>query len=749
MKKRYVMLLCLLGTMLVFGGCGKKAEEPEPVEEEVQEEAEEPEAEEPEAEEPEETEEANEESGEHENMIENGDFSQGLGVWQTYLNNGEAELAVNDEGQMEIRVANAGDLDYSVQAYYDGFSIDQGVKYHIAFDLACDKPRTVVWRVQVNGGDYHAYFTDEFQATEEMQHYDYDVTMEEESDPAPRLCFNVGKYEGDGDLGNHVIKIDNLEMYVTDDSGKVASAAGGDAVPILVNQVGYPTGAAKVATFRGDAIGDEFEVVDAESNKSVGTYKQEASFDNSSTQEKVSTGDFSELKDPGTYKIVCGDQESAPFVIGDDVYQDLMKSLMNLFYLHRCGTELTKDEAGAFAHPVCHDSEATVFGSDEKVDVTGGWHDAGDYGRYVVAGAKAACDLMMAWEDYGDATGDILEEVKYELDWMLKMQREDGGVYHKVTCANFPDFVSPEQETGELILSPVSNAATADFAATMAMASRIYRSKDSSFADGCLEAAQKAFVYLQDHQEEGGFTNPDGISTGEYGDGNWKDEYFWAAAELFRATSGSDYDEVIKELGEGVVNQGLGWGDTGLYGAYAYVSCSDADEELSKKLLIKMESAADSYCDAREKDGYGSAMLNDTYPWGSNMTIANDGMLAGMLRKLGKSDKTKQERYDKMAADQLNYLLGRNGTGYCYVTGFGTISPKKPHHRPSTAAGECMPGMLVGGPDNGLDDPYVKQVLKDKAPALCYADSDQSYSTNEITIYWNSPLVYLLASQMK
>ena len=78
----------------------------------------------------------------------------------------------------------------------------------------------------------------------------------------------------------------------------------------------------------------------------------------------------------------------------------------------------------------------------------------------------------------------------------------------------------------------------------------------------------------------------------------------------------------------------------------------------------------------------------------------------------------------------------------------GSRSPEHPHHRPSGARHQAMPGMLVGGPNNGLNDPTAMSVLRGKAPAKCYVDNLNSYSTNEICVYWNSPLTLLLAGIM-
>ena len=122
------------------------------------------------------------------------------------------------------------------------------------------------------------------------------------------------------------------------------------------------------------------------------------------------------------------------------------------------------------------------------------------------------------------------------------------------------------------------------------------------------------------------------------------------------------------------------------------------------------------------------------------MTIANNGMYF-LLYDAVKGD----NKGDMIARSQLDYLLGTNGTGYCFLTGYGTLSPESPHHRPSEATGSAVPGMIAGGPDQNLEDPYAESTLTGTAPALCYADNDQAYSLNEVTIYWNSPVVFLFA----
>lgn len=774
MKRKSIQFVILLCTMLSFSACSKG--DKESVEEAFTEEMTDVSGDEEKREEPKPDDENKNEKNEEEkqevaepdevkqevqvqNMIENADFSSGVGNWLTYLNGGEATLLTNEDGQLVIRVADCGNLDYSVQAYYDGFGIDQGVVYKFSFDLAVSKPRTVVWRIQLNGGDYHAYFDDTIQATTDMQHYEYEVTMTEPSDPAPRLCFNVGVYDQDGDLGEHDIYIDNLELCMLDASNKTDAGMTNTEMSIDVNQVGYRTRDTKIATLRKDAISKEFQVIDVKTEEVVFTGTLTDEKETEVVGEKTMTGDFSSVTEPGTYKLRSGDAESVTFVIADNAYDELLKDVVHMFYLQRCGENLLADLAGDFAHPACHTGKAQIYGTNQTKDVSGGWHDAGDYGRYVVAGAKAVADLLLAYEEnpeaFLDDTGtlesekgqaDLLDEVKYELCWMLKMQDENsGGVYHKVTCANFPGTVLAQEESEPLILAPVSNCATGDFAAVMAMASRIYEEKDKEFANQCLMAAKRALSYLEEHKTDAGFSNPPDIVTGEYGDGQCNDELFWALAELYKTTGEKAYQSRLAELGAENMNVAFGWADVAGYGMKTYLSCEEKDEALADVYRMALSNAADALCQTIQGDPYRSSIAS-VYPWGSNMTIANNGMLLCLLAKEKKQD---AQRYYAFAQSQLSYLLGTNANSYCFVTGYGAQSPNHTHHRPSQAIAKTMKGMLVGGPNSNLEDPYAKAALSGKPNAKCYADNEQSYSCNEITIYWNSPLVYLLAVLVK
>ena len=683
----------------------------------------------------------------------------------TYKNGGSIEIVAQDM-QMIAQIGSCGKLDYANQVYYDGFALNQGAIYTFSFDSYCDVERSMECRFQINGGDYHAYASDMIQLGTEMQHYEFDFEMSEASDPAPRLCFNMGLMQDMAeDPGKHNIYFDNVKLVVKNASAAMKVEALPESPNVTASQIGYNPSVAKTVISKVE--GDEsFDVIDSATGKSVFT----GSFGDFAYAEglaaRAKTGDFSEVTTPGTYFIRTNTgEETYPFEIGTGIFNDIKKETVLMFYRQRCGCPVDAAIAGSgFEHPECHVSDAVVYGSDETKEVNGGWHDAGDYGRYVVAGATAIKQLFMCYTDNnydaddlgipesGNGVPDILDEAKYELDWMLKMQDPaTGGVYHKVTCLAFPDTIGPEKEVDTLYLSPISTTATGDFAAVMAEASILYKDIDPEFAKTAFDAAVKAWDYVKDLDDHMGFVNPDDITTGEYPDHATMDEQFFAAAELKIAgyNDPSIDDRINKGLGlvEKVnpVTIALGWASLGAYPTYDIYRADDAVlgenaatwKKAAKDLILKK---ADEHLEIAKTDKY--AMSNEkNYDWGSNSTIASVGMLYDMAYTI-----TKNEEYKVYAAKQLDYILGANPLGYCFVTGFGSFAPKNPHHRPSQVAGKCPPGMLAGGANKNVNDPYAAAVLDPLKPAMCYVDNVQSYATNEIAIYWNSPLVYLLST---
>lgn len=682
------------------------------------------------------------------NIISNSTFDSGTSGWGTYKESGGVCSLGTENGRLALTVSNVGKVNYAVQVFYDIIPLYQNGVYRIKYDISSTTDRYIEAMIQQNGGTYQAYTWKGLELTSTPQTVDYEFTMKAETDIMSKLVFNCGIQEKhEGVLPEHKIYIDNVSIELVDDSKVDYSATRPYEAPIITNQVGYKCDSKKTAVFRNADNESKFSVVNADTNQVVYTGNLSDSINNTSAGETNKTGDFSSVTQPGKYYITCGNLDNSyTFEISDSVYSNLLDDSVRMLYLQRCGEAVTDSD---FGHPACHTGMATVYGTNDKINVSGGWHDAGDYGRYIVPAAKTIADLLYAYEAnpelYGDNIGipqsgngtpDILDEARYELEWMMKMQRDDGAVYHKVTCENFPGYVSPEKETAPLIVTPVSTTATADFCASMALAYEFYKDIDADFANDCLERSERAWSFLEANPDLI-FKNPEDITTGDYGDLSDRDERYWAAAQLYRATGNSKYETALSEM---YVLKGLDWSTVGDYGNLAILTAKNISKDSAiytnaKNTII---SQADSFVRISSNSPYGVALTK--FNWGSNMTVANAGIILGAAYKA-----TGDSNYLDAANAQLNYLLGTNPVGECFFTGYGTVSPENPHHRPSMAAGKAMKGMLVGGVNQNLEDSAAKAYCQDLPNAKRYVDNAESYSTNEITIYWNSPLTYLVS----
>lgn len=538
---------------------------------------------------------------------------------------------------------------------------------------------------------------------------------------------------------------------------------------IYVNQVGYPVQGTKIAITTTPC---NFQIINTGNHKSIyDGVTCDGGFDESAGDSTYHI-DFSEVKTPGTYYILSGNGEKSPvFSVGNHMYQNLKCDLIKALYYQRCGCGLTAEYAGEYTHAPCH-TAPSIFLQDyidkvahpEEFDMTGGWHDAGDYGRYSTAAAVALAHLLYAYElfpesfhetvnipESGNHMPDILNECLYELKWLLKMQAKDGGVYHKLTAFCHADFVMPEDDHDRFLIYPVSSMAVADFAAVMALASRIYKPFEPVFAETALAAARKSWKWLLENPYIG-FHNPAGSNTGEYDDECDLDERLWASAELLRTDFGYD-DTYLEKLREyifaDISKTDFGWTDVSGLALFGILfdpnhHAGDEIESIMKKALFEKSG---QYLSIIENGGYRLGMAPEDYVWGSNMVVANRSMLL-ILASLLSEQKETADKYKNAALEHLHYLLGKNALGISYVTGHGEHAYKNPHNRPSVADGIelPMPGFVSGGPfKTPCDEIAMKLIPAGTPPMKCHVDHIDSYSTNEITIYWNSPVIFMTA----
>ncbi|HKG14116.1 MAG TPA: glycoside hydrolase family 9 protein [Pyrinomonadaceae bacterium] len=467
---------------------------------------------------------------------------------------------------------------------------------------------------------------------------------------------------------------------------------------------------------------------------------------NEDTDEDLYVADFSALKRPGLYKLeVGGVGSSPPFRVAQDVYDEPFRAAVRAMYLWRCGAAVSATYDGVtYAHAACHTEDAWldyVGGGHARRDSTGGWHDAGDYNKYVVNAGVTVGLMLLAWEQFGaqiqssklDARGGLpayLGEVKWETDWLLKMQATDGSVYHKVSTRDFGAAIPPEDEKAERYFTPRSSAATADFAAMLASASRAFRPYDRAYARTCLDAARRAYDFLRANPRDQR-ADLRGFNTGGYQTQD-ADERLWAAAELWEATGEAGYlSDLEKRAGDingAKFDPDWGWSDVKNLGllTYLFSKREGRDEETLRDVREALVYAADKLVERRDAHGYARP-LGTRYYWGCNGGVANTVVL------LRSADRLEPRReYVEAALDAVSHLFGRNYYGRSFVTGVGFNPPLHPHHRPSMRPGgkDTWPGYLVGGGWPRATD---------------WVDVSENYRVNEVAINWNAPLIYALA----
>ena len=531
---------------------------------------------------------------------------------------------------------------------------------------------------------------------------------------------------------------------------------------IRLNQIGYyPQATKKAVIVNGNGTMD-FQLVDAKTMKAV--YKGELSEERSweLADEKVQIADFSDVSNEGEYLIYIERLGySYPFKIEKNVLKDVFQGSVKAMYYQRMGMPLEKKYAGKWHRPMAHPDDSVAFhsssGRKEGFLVSpGGWYDAGDYNKYVVNGSFPLGQFYLFQEQYpniiadgelnipesGNGISDYLDELKYEMDWLLTMQDNDGGLFHKLTALNFEGMVMPHEAKSQRYVVGKGTAASLDFAACAAQAFRIFEKTDTEYAATCLIAAEKAYGWAERNPEVE-FLNPEGVSTGQYGDKDFEDEWFWANAELFISTKDEKY---LKRITENPYNFEFVPGDNWtkfmrFMGMFTLLDHKEAlPIEVYESIKNGILNVADELVGKTKELDYFQP-LND-FQWGSNSDVLNAAIIVAQAYKL-------EQKPDYLTTIQqaADYVLGNNATGYSFVTGFGDKTPMFIHHRQSEADGikEPVPGLISGGPNYGKQDATAGVVYPENAsPMKSWVDQEPSYASNEICLNWNAPLTYVL-----
>ena len=538
---------------------------------------------------------------------------------------------------------------------------------------------------------------------------------------------------------------------------------------ILLNQVGYLPQAPKVALLvnLSEENDDQARLIDLSDGSIVATVSPSPPITDPASEETIQALDFSNIDQSGNYLWSYGSLQSEPFAIKETVFADTLTVLLRSYYLQRCGVALSDPETGLY-HPPCHLNDGVVAHSDsvhaanDKIAAVGGWHDAGDYGKYVSTTAITVGRLLNVYEQFpqhfwdeqlnipesGNGIPDLLDEMKFGLDWMLHMQRSDGAVYRKLSGEAWPIGLSPEEDTQPRYVYGISTPETAKFAGAMAMAARLYQPFDGDLSDRYLAAATKAWQFLTHQPDMQVDEYPgDNSGSGAYLFSEWDqeetlltdvDDRLWAASELFLSTSEDTYERYFADQFE-TFDYGLfEWKDPSALGMLDYLlqaeTVNSEGMQIKERLKTKLLERADRLLEVTDGNSYGLA--NSRFIWGSNKMVAEEGITLFYAYKL-----TGNVAYQKAAFAQLDYLLGRNPFNQTFITAVGTHFVQNVHHTFGRAHNRLIPGLMVGGPNSDAQDGIAPPGLGIRS----YLDSVESYATNEYAIDYNASVIGLMA----
>jgi endoglucanase len=579
--------------------------------------------------------------------------------------------------------------------------------------------------------------------------------------------------------------------------------AAGDPSPVRLNQVGLvPDGPKRAVLADASRAPLDWRLVDS-AGRTRSTGRTSVFGADRWSGEHVHRIDFGGFRKQGTgYRLIVGGMESRRFSISKRTYDRLPFDALAYFYHNRAGTPIeARFVRDAWARPAGHVGERAtcVSGADPKgnkwpgcaytLDVTGGWYDAGDHGKYIVNGGISVWTLLNAYERHarglfrdgraaipeaGNGVADLLDEVRWEMEFFLKMQVPDGTrlsvpvgqkknvpglvfseidasgmAHHKVADVKWTALpLAPHEDMEKRQLFPPSTGATLNLAAAAAQCARVWRKIDPPFSARCLAAAEKAWAAAVRNPEV--WPIADFTGSGGYGDTDFADEFYWAAAELLATTGKAEYAGAVRASPHfrAATATAPGWNSVASLGTLTLVTVPRHIARGERAALERqVRAGADSFLQDVGKVGYALPYAPETgWPWGSTSSILNRAMLLAVAHDL-----TGERHYRDGVIDAMDFVLGRNPLDRSFVSGYGARPMLNPHHRFWARQADPRyppppPGALSGGPNDTMMTDEVAPSIKGKcAPQMCWLDDYRAFSLNEVAINWNAPLVWVSA----
>ena len=731
------------------------------------------------------------------NLLYNESFNTGTRAlpWSGQFSTPAEGRTFVQNGELCAEVKNRGVARWDAQLRQQHIHLQKDHTYQVQFKLHSTQPTKVYLKLGQAGPPYKEFWKLLFTADAKPQVYSGTFTMMAPDDPGVELAFHLGGQLSRLTPAPFTVCIDDARI---DDPQYVQTPEPAPpTIPnVLVNQVGYFPALAKIAVVKlPNAV--PWELKNA-AGQTVANGTSIPFGPDPASGDQVSIVDFTSFSTKGKgYTIKVGNDVSHPFEIGDDLYRKLKYDALAFFYQQRSGIPIEMPYAGGlqWAHVAGHVGVKPNYGDTSvpcavgsgcsySLDVSGGWYDAGDHGKYVVNAGISVWTLLDWWErtntlgtsagDFADGkmnipehkngVPDLLDEARWELEFELKMQvpvgeKLAGMVHHKVHDLKWTQLsTGPHEDPMPRYLQPPSTAATLNLAANGAQAARVWRKLDKAFAQKCLDAAERAWGAAKAFPSM--LAAKGGEGGGPYDDDKLDDDFYWAAAELYITTGKPEYRDVVTKSSffkqvtdDWSDNPGMKtsmtWGDTAALGSISLALVPNglprADVDDIKKRIV---ARGDELLELVGKQGYRLpfGLPAKGYPWGSSSFVLTNALMLALA-----NDFSHDGKYVNGVAAGMDYILGRNPIDQSYVTGYGSRPLENPYHRfwchqANDKYPSPPPGVLSGGPNSNLDDPYVQAAGLVPCPAQkCFIDNGEAWSVNEVTINWNAPLAWVAA----